>query len=177
MTIAVYCGSGCGNDPCFQKAAESLGRWIGECGHSLVYGGGESGLMGLVAKNAKNSGAKVTGVIPSDVEFIRSRPQPYCDETVFTENMGLRKQKMFELADCFVALPGGIGTVDEISEVITLTKIGVFNKKSVLFNTKGFYDPFRTLLQKMCESGFLKPEEIEHVLFSDNLEEIGRWLA
>ncbi len=166
-----------GNNQAFQKAAEELGRWLGSSGHNLVYGGGESGLMGIVAKNAKAAGAKVTGVVPCDVDFIRSRPQPYCDETLFTATMSERKQKMLELADCFIALPGGIGTIDEISEVITLTKIGVFSKKSILFNTAGFYDSFRSLLNQMCASGFLKSEELTHVLFSDNLQEIGQFLA
>lgn len=176
MTIAVYCGSGMGNNMCFQKAAEDLGRWIGKTGYSLVYGGGEAGLMGIIAKNAKENGARVTGVVPSDVEFIRARPQPYCDEVVFTKNMSERKQKMLELADCFIALPGGIGTVDEISEVITLTKIGVMNKKSILFNTNGFYEPFKSLLSQMCAADFLKEAELSHVLFSDNLQEIGHFI-
>lgn len=176
MNIAVFCGSGMGNNPAFQKAAEALGEWIGKQGHILVYGGGDTGLMGITAKAARENGAKVTGVVPSDVEFIRNRPQPYCDEVIFTKNMSERKEKMQQISDAFVALPGGIGTLDEISEVITLTKIGVINKKSIMLNTEGFYEPFRALIKKMSDSAFLTEDEMKHVLFSDNMDEIQTFL-
>ena len=177
MNIAVFCGSGSGNNKEICKEAGLLGNWIGRNDHTLIYGGGESGIMGIVAKSAKEAGAHVIGVIPSDVDFIKNRPQPYCNETIFTKDMSARKQKMMALADAFIALPGGIGTIDEISETITLTKIGVFNKKSILFNIQGFYDSFKNLLEEMNKTEFLKEEEIKHVLFSDNLEEIENFLV
>ena len=176
MKIAVYCGSGNGNNPSYIEAARELGEWIGKNGHSLVYGGGESGLMGEVSKAAKENGAYVTGVIPFDVAFIANRPQPYCDEVIKTKNMSERKAKMLELSDAFVALPGGIGTLDEISEAVTLTKIGVQNKKSIFFNKDGFYEPLKKMFQKMIESEFMKNEDIEKVCFAEKVEQIEEFL-
>lgn len=176
MKIAVYCGADAGSNPKFTEAAGELGRWIGSKGYSLVYGGGESGLMGVVAKEVFACGMPVFGVVPEDVPFILSRPQPYVTDLIVTENMSTRKQKMLELADAFIALPGGVGTLDEITEVITLTKIGVFGKKSVLFNREDFYEPLRDLFINMDKAGFLKDESMKHVLFSDDVEEIERFL-
>lgn len=177
MKIAVYCGSGMGNNSAYQKSAAELGTWIGKTGHVLVFGGGDTGLMGITAKAAKENGAKVIGVVPSDVEFIKNRPQPYCDEIIYTKNMSERKQAMMEMSDAFIALPGGIGTIDEISEAITLTKIGVFNKKSVLINTDGFYESLKQLFTVMCDSDFLREEEMKHVLFSADIVEIENFLV
>lgn len=172
MKIAVYCGSGVGNNPDYIKGAHELGQWIGKSGHTLVYGGGDAGLMGIVAKEVHDSGSPVIGVVPGDVEFIMARPQPYVTDLRVTENMSSRKQLMVDLADAYIALPGGIGTLDEISEVITLTKIGVFHKPSVLFNRLGFYEPFRQMLKTMQGAEFLRYDEMKHVLFSDSVEEI-----
>lgn len=176
MKIAVYCGSDFGNNEAFTKAAADLGRWLGQAGHSLVYGGGNSGLMGLVAKEVHQAGQTVIGVIPGDVPFIKDRPQPYVTELIVAANMSERKQKMLELAEAFIALPGGIGTLDEISEAITLTKIGVFQKKTVMLNEENFYEPFKRQLEQMEQAGFLKPEAMGHVLFSEDLKEIEGFL-
>ena len=172
MRIAVYCGSDFGNCPAYTQAATELGRWIGKSGHTLVYGGGESGLMGAVAKEVYDSGCKVIGVVPGNVEFIKERPQPYVTELIITANMSERKQKMLDLADAFIALPGGIGTLDEISEAITLTKIGVFDKSCILFNRNDFYEPLKRMLTEMEKAGFLWEESMKHVLFSDDMGEI-----
>lgn len=177
MKIAVYCGSDSGNSDIWKKAAERLGKWIGEHGHTLVYGGGEAGLMGAVARQVHDEGCQVIGVVPGNVEFIRSRPQPYVTKLITTEDMSSRKKTMLELADAFIALPGGIGTLDEVSEVITLTKIGVFSKKCVLFNEDGFYEPLRSMFESMERAGFLRERDMKHVLFSADTEEIGRFLA
>ena len=176
MKIAVYCGSGSGNNPLFIEAAKELGEWIGKSGHSLVYGGGESGLMGEVSKAAKENGAYVTGVIPSDVAFIAERSQPYCDELIRTRNMSERKEKMLEKSDAFVALPGGMGTLDEISEAITLTKIGVFDKKAFFFNRDGYYNPLKKMFEKMIESDFMKEEDIKKVFFAETVLQIEEFL-
>ena len=134
MKIAVYCGSELGSHPEYAKAARELGGWIGNNKYTLVYGGGESGLMGAVAGAVHDAGCEVIGVVPGNVDFIKERPQPYVTELIITNNMSDRKQKMLELADGFIALPGGIGTLDEISEAINLTKICVFHKPCILFN-------------------------------------------
>lgn len=176
MKIAVYCGSGFGAGAAWRKAAVELGQWIGSRGHTLVYGGGDSGLMGLVAQEAFEGGSRVIGVVPGNVPFICERPQPWCSEVITTDSMASRKQRMLDLADAFIALPGGIGTLDEISEAITLTKIGVFDKPSVLVNTNGFYEPFRRQLAQMETSGFIAAGSMAHVLFSDEVEEIARFI-
>jgi len=176
MKIAVYCGSGFGNRPEFADAARELGRWMGSNGHTLVYGGGEAGLMGTIAKEVHDAGQEVIGVIPGNVEFIKSRPQPYVTKLITTENMSERKQTMLEIADAFIALPGGIGTLDEITEVITLTRIGVFDKKSVLFNRNNFYEPLRQMFVDMEVAGLIPENGMRHVLFSDDTDAIGDFI-
>lgn len=177
MKIAVYCGSGMGNDPAFAQAAAELGAWIGENGHTLVYGGGTAGLMGVVAEVAFRRGSTVIGVLPGNVPFICQRPQPFCTQVLTMENMAARKQKMLDLADAFIALPGGIGTLDEISEAITLTKIGVFDKPAVLFNTGSFYAPFRDVLERMIGADLMDASAMQKILFSDSTGEIEAFFA
>ena len=176
MKIAVYCGSDYGNDPDFRLAAARLGSWIGAKGLTLVYGGGDSGLMGITARAVYEAGCPVIGVIPEDVAFIAGRPQPFVTDLITAADMSTRKQKMLSLADAFIALPGGIGTLDEISEAATLTKIGVFHKKCVLFNHKGFYEPLREMFRSMEKAGFLKEADMGHILFSDYTQEIEDFL-
>lgn len=177
MKIAVYCGSGFGNEPAYMEAAREVGQLIGNNGHSLVYGGGGDGLMGEVAKTASGLGAHVTGVVPGDVAFIADRPQLYCNRVIKAKNMSERKAVMLELADAFIALPGGMGTLDEISEAITLTKIGVMNKKSVFFNKNGFYDPLKNMFQTMMDAGFMKQEDLRLVCFAETASQIADFLT
>ena len=172
MKIAVYCASVFGNNEEYVKAARELGQWIGKSNHALVYGGGESGLMGAVAEEVHVAGNEVIAVVPGNVEFIKSRPQPYVTKLITTTNMSERKQKMVELADVFIALPGGIGTLDEISEAIVLTKISASQKPCIFFNRNSFYTPLQELLKKMDQAGFLWGDHMEHVLFSDHVNEI-----
>ena len=172
MKIAVYCASVFGDNEEYTKAARELGHWIGKSKHALVYGGGESGLMGAVAEEVHVSGNEVIGVVPGNVEFIKSRSQPYVTKLITTTNMSERKQKMVELADAFIALPGGIRTLDEISEAIVLTKIAELRKPCILFNRNGFYTPLQEMLKKMEHAGFLWGDHMEQVLFSDHLDEI-----
>lgn len=176
MKIAVYCGADSGIDSAYAEAARELGRWIAAEGNTLVYGGGNAGLMGEVACQVHSLGSEVIGVLPGDVEFIMSRPQPYASQLIVASNMSERKEKMLEIADAFIALPGGIGTLDEISEAITLTKIGVFRKPCILFNRKGFYEPLRNMIEEMEKAGFLNADSIKDVLFSDNTSEIANFL-
>lgn len=177
MKIAVYCGSGTGNNPIYVKVAKELGEWIGKNGHTLIYGGGDTGLMGELAKNAKKEKAYVVGVIPFDVAFIANRPQPYCDEVIKTKNMSERKSTMLNMADAYIALPGGIGTLDEISEAITLIKIGVYkNKQAVLFNKNGFYNPLKEMFRNMIDVDFMKADDVKSVCFAENINDIESFL-
>lgn len=176
MKIAVYCGSTLGNNPRIVEKVKELGKWMGENGHTLIYGGGDAGLMGTIAKEVHAYQNPVIGVLPGNVSFICSRPQPYCSEVIIAKNMNERKQVMLEKADAFIALPGGIGTLDEISEAITLTKIGVFSKPSICFNVDGFYTPFQHMLEEMSQTDFLNGKEMTHVLFSENISCIESFL-
>lgn len=177
MKIAVYCGSSTGSDPACARHAEALGKWIAENHHELVFGGGNAGLMGVVSRSAFESGGKVIGVIPGNIPFIADRPQPYCTEVLTEEDMAARKRKMMELADAYIALPGGIGTLDEMTEVMTLIKIHELPGKAVLYNVGGFFDFFRQQIARMIRSGYMAEQDLERVLFSGSLKEIESFLG
>lgn len=169
MRIAVYLASSFGRDPEFQNIARNIGAWIGDKGHSLIYGGSNPGLMGILADSALTHGAEVTGVIP---EFFEDRKKDEITNTLVVKTMSQRKQKMIELSDAAIALPGGTGTLEEIVEVISLTRIGQSDKECFLYNYNDFYGPLRDLFLKMIDQGFLKPEELNHVHFVESIEEI-----
>ncbi len=175
MNIAVYCGSSSGNDEKYTESAKMLGTWIGKSGNTLVYGGANRGLMGALADSVLENGGKVIGVLP-DVARIQTRKHTGLTECINTTSMAERKAKMIELADAFVALPGGIGTLDEITDVLSLSSLDVVNGPIVLFNTYEYYEPFRAVIRKVIESGFGRPEYFERVLFSDDMDEIEGFL-
>ena len=154
--LCVYCGSAAGHDPVYAEAAHELGLAIAQRGMSLVYGGGHVGLMGIVADAALAAGAKVTGVIPTalmDSEVGHTQ----LTELRVVKDMHERKALMAELADGFVALPGGIGTLEELFEVMTWLQLGYHRKPVGLLNTQGFYDDLLRMLNKQRDTGFLKP--------------------
>ena len=175
MRIAVYCGSRDGNGPEYLAKAEELGRWIGKNGHELVYGGSQGGLMGAVADAALQCGAAVTGVQP-DIPLIKARCHPGLTTLIQTKTMAERRSEMIRLSDAFVALPGGVGTLDEISEVLSLASLDIVQGPVVFVNTLGYYDRLRAFTQDMVERGFAEKEYFDRVLFSDDAEEIGRFL-
>lgn len=154
--LCVYCGSATGHDAVYAESARELGQEIARRGMSLVYGGGHVGLMGVVADAALAAGAEVTGVIPSalmDSEVGHTR----LTKLHVVKDMHERKALMAELADGFVALPGGIGTLEELFEVMTWLQLGYHRKPVGLLNTLGFYDDLVRLLDKQRDAGFLKP--------------------
>ena len=171
MKIAVFCGSTSGKDPIYKDAAKDLGSWIGENKYTLVYGGGDAGLMGEVAKAAHDK-SEVIGVVPGNVDFIKDRPQIYVDKLIEAKDMSDRKHTMFELGDVFIALPGGVGTLDEISETVTLTRIGLYNKPSIFFNRNSYYEPLKKMFEEMEKAGFVDKGYKRFVLFSDDFKEI-----
>lgn len=177
MRITVYCASGMGNDPALRESAAALGGWIVQNGHELVYGGGNSGLMGILANEVFSAGGRVTGVLPANVGFIASRPQIYCTQVITEKDMPARKARMMELAEAFIALPGGVGTLDEVTEVITCVNIGLFDRKVVLFNVKGYYEPLRQQLRAMIENGFLTEDIRKNVYFADNVGDMAAFLS
>lgn len=153
--ICVYCGSGNGRDPVYEAAAETLGRTMAEAGIGLVYGGGGLGLMGATAKSVLAHGGKVTGIIPqflSDKEHMLREVQ----ELIVTEDMHERKKLMFERSDAFVALPGGIGTLEELVEQLTWAQLGRHRKPIVLANIDNFWQPLLSLFAHMRDEAFIR---------------------
>ena len=146
-SICVYCGSSFGHDATYLDAARSLGRLIGEAGLSLIYGGGSVGLMGAVAKSALDHGAQVTGIIP---EFLEQREVMLHEvsDLIVTRDMHERKKLMFQKSDAFVALPGGIGTLEEVVEMMTWAQLGQHRKPVLLANINSFWSPLLELLEQ-----------------------------
>ncbi len=170
-SICVYCGSGTGNDPAYVDAAKALGKAMAEQGITLVYGGGAIGLMGAVAYAVLDHGGKVHGIIP---KFLMSRERALrgTHELVVTDNMHERKQKMFEAADAFVALPGGIGTLEEVVEQMTWAQLGQHRKPILLANIKGFWDPLSSLLLHMRRTEFIRYGLDVEILSADHVADI-----
>ncbi|URD37852.1 TIGR00730 family Rossman fold protein [Methylobacterium tardum] len=154
-TVCVYCGSGFGRDPAFREAAELLGTALAEAGMRLVYGGGDVGLMGTVARAALEAGGHVTGIIP---DFLQAREHMLADiqETVVVPDMHTRKRLMFERSDAFVTLPGGIGTLEELAEQLTWAQLGRHRKPVVLVSVAGFWSPLLALFEHMRGHGFIR---------------------
>ena len=171
-TVCVYCGSSSGTDPAFVEAARELGRILAENRVRLVYGGGTVGLMGALATAVLDHGGEVTGVIP---EFLttRERKLTRAQEIIVTRDMHERKRIMFERADAFAALPGGIGTLEELVEQITWAQLGRHRKPIVIVNIGKFWDPLLALFDHMKALAFIRPgldaecvvvEKVEHIL-------------
>ncbi|HJM48716.1 MAG TPA: TIGR00730 family Rossman fold protein [Alphaproteobacteria bacterium] len=154
-SLCVYCGSSPGARPAYQQAARELGTQLGERGIELVYGGGGIGLMGLVADAALAAGGRVTGIIPGHLEELEVGHGGVRLEVV--PSMHARKQRMFELADAFVALPGGAGTLDESIEIITWKQLRLHDKPLVLLDIEGYWEPFQSLMNHVVAEGFARP--------------------
>lgn len=154
-SICVYCGSGPGTDPRYVAAAQTLGRTIAEAGLGLVYGGGSLGLMGETARATLENGGRVTGIIPTFLSE-RERMLKDVDELIVVDDMHERKMLMFKRADAFVALPGGIGTLEELVEQLTWSQLGQHGKPVVVANIADFWSPFLSLLDHMREQKFIR---------------------
>lgn len=156
-SVCVYCGSGAGNDPAFAGAARDFGKALAEAGLKLVYGGGGTGLMGETARAALAHGGEVVGIIPA---FLREREVQLndCTELVVVPGMHERKQMMFDRADAFVTLPGGVGTLEELTEQMTWAQIGRHRKPILILDVKGFWRPLLALFAHMREAGFIRTE-------------------
>lgn len=176
MNITVYLGSNMGKKPFYRDAVSELGRWIGSHGHYLVYGGSRVGLMGLLADEVLASGGKVIGVEPRF--FVESAVQHEgITELIVVETMAERKTKMIELGDAFVAFPGGTGTLEEISEIMSHNSIGLIAKPCLIYNLNHYYDGLKIQLEHMVDEGFFLPENMEKIRFVSNLTEIERELS
>ena len=168
--ICVYCGSGPGRDPAFAAAARKLGLAMAKNGIGLVYGGGSVGLMGELATTVLDNGGEVTGIIP---EFLANREhQIHRGNVIRTRDMHERKQLMFDHADAFVALPGGVGTLEEVVEQMTWVQLGRHKKPVLLANIKAFWEPLRALLAHMEELDFIRPGLQVDYLVADRIEDV-----
>ncbi|NJL08199.1 MAG: TIGR00730 family Rossman fold protein [Methylacidiphilales bacterium] len=155
--VCVYCGSSAGSEPVFADTARTFGRLLAEHGIRLIYGGGSLGLMGTVARAVTDGGGRVTGIIP---RFLVEREFAFdsAEEMIVTDDMHERKRLMFERADAFVALPGGIGTLEELVEQLTWAQLGRHRKPILIANVEGFWDPLLALLDHMRENTFIRPQ-------------------
>jgi uncharacterized protein (TIGR00730 family) len=173
-SICVYCGSSTGRGETYVKAGEALGRSIAAHGLRLVFGGGTKGVMGAVAKGALEGGGAVTGIIPT---FLLNRegsgvaPGTF-DELIVTADMHERKHTMFDKSDAFVALPGGIGTVEEIVEIMTWAQLGRHRKPMVFANVAGFWDPMLALIEHMKAEGFLHSQHLVQPLIVNTVDQV-----
>ena len=167
--IAVFCGARTGTDPRYLLAARALGQALAERAWPLVYGGGRLGLMGALAQGALDAGGHVTGVIPgflSSLEVLQPGLQTHHTVT----DLFARKALMIELADAFVTLPGGIGTLDELLEVMAWRQLGCFDKPVALLNTARYFDPWRAMLTQAVDEGFVDPLETDRLLVADEVD-------
>ena len=176
MNITVYLGANAGNDPALRDAVRALGRWIGESGNTLVYGGSASGLMGVLAKSVLGAGGKAIGVEP---QFFIDEGYEFdgLTELIVTRDMSERKAKMIELGEAFIALPGGTGTLEEITEVMSKVSLKHLDAPCILYNLNGYYDSLKQLLEHMIEMDLSSREKQEGIYFAENLEKIQKCLA
>ena len=171
MNITVYLGAFEGKDPTLTEAVNELGAWIGKSGNSLVYGGSKSGLMGLIAESVLSAGGQVTGVEPQ--LFIDEGFQyEGLTELIITKDMTERKSKMIELGNAFIAFPGGTGTLEEISEIMSKVSLKQLDAPCILYNLNGYYDNLKALLTHMIEMGLSSEERQKGIYFADSLEQI-----
>jgi len=169
--VCVYCGSGPGTDPAYVAAAEALGVELARAGIGLVYGGGSLGLMGTVARSVLDSGGHVTGIIP---DFLSNRERMLKDvqELIVTRDMHERKKLMFEKSDAFVALPGGIGTLEETVEMLTWSQLGQHVKPILLANVKQFWVPLVELFEHMRAQEFIRQDLMVRYLVAEQIDDI-----
>lgn len=168
-SVAVYCGSALGSNPAFARVAAELGRHIAEAGATLVYGGSNAGLMGVVADAALAAGGQVIGVIPDGL-FEREVAHLGLTELRVVRSMHERKALMNDLAEGFVALPGGIGTLDELVEMYTWNQLGIHHKPCALLNIDGYYDRLVDFLRHAAEQGLLQRRQFERLLVTTEVE-------
>jgi hypothetical protein len=170
-SICVYCASGPGNNPAFMQAAAKFGRILAENGIRLVYGGGSVGLMGALAESVLDHGGAVTGVIP-DFLVNREHMLVRVQERIITPEMHERKRVMFERADAFVALPGGVGTLEELVEQLTWAQLGRHKKPILILNIAHFWDPLCVLIEQMEKLDFIRAGMTVKLLVAERVEQI-----
>lgn len=176
FSICVYCGSRPGDKPVYADAAHAVGTWIGQHGGQLVYGGGRTGLMGMVADATKAAGGRVVGVIPQAL-VDKELANQACDELHIVANMHERKAMMAERSDAFLALPGGIGTFEELFEVWTWRQLGYHDKPIGLLNVNDYYSSMLTFLESTVSNGFMGTWQMDLIRASENAHGLMKFLV
>lgn len=174
-SVAVFCAASEEIDPLYAEAAFEVGALLGRLNACLVYGGARFGLMEATARGAKESGARVVGVVPMILEE-RGRVSALIDEKVNCRNLSERKDIMLERSDILVALPGGIGTLDEIFHVMAAATIGYHSKKVVLYNVNGFWTPLVAMLKESKEKGFLRGDVCRFMAVANSIDELEKMI-
>lgn len=171
MNITVYLGALRGNDPVLKDAVKELGTWIGENNHALIYGGSKSGLMGYIAESVLDAGGDVIGIEP---QFFIDEELQYdgLTELIITQDMTERKTKMIELGDAFIAFPGGTGTLEEISEVMSKISLKQLNAPCIFYNLNNYYKGMKELMSHMIEMWLSTHEKQKGIYFANHLDEI-----
>lgn len=171
MKVAIYCGSSFGNDKIFNEKALEVVDFLSSKKVSIVYGGSKSGLMGTISNEAIKRGMEVIGVITHDLAF-KEIENTSITQLYKVETIRERKTMMEELSDAFIALPGGFGTLEEISEAFTYIQIGLHNKPCALYNLNGYYDKLIEFLKNCVDNGFISKEHVDAIIVSDDIEYI-----
>jgi len=167
MNICVFCGSATGHNPIFAQAAKDLGMLIATNGHTLVYGGGNIGLMGILADSVLESKGKVIGIIP-DFLYRKEIAHTGITELIVVDSMHERKMKMADRADVFIAMAGGLGTLDELAEILTWQQLNLINKPIGILNTHDFFSPLLVMMKSMVNSGFVKEQNLNKIVMANN---------
>ena len=176
MNIGVFCSANNQIDAAFFQQTEELGRWAAKNGHVIVFGGVNQGLMECLAKAVKEAGGETLGVVPSIVEAT-GRTSQYNDRVLTCNNLSERKQLMLDESDVFIALPGGVGTLDEVFTVAASYTIGYHHKRVILYNMKGFWDSTIRMLDDLQQRGMVRGQWRDYICVANNLEEMGDLLA
>ena len=176
MNIGVFCSANNQIDAAYFQLTEELGRWVAKNGHVIVFGGVNQGLMECLAKAVKEAGGKTLGVVPSIVEAT-GRTSQYNDRVLTCNNLSERKQLMLDESDVFIALPGGVGTLDEVFTVAASYTIGYHHKRVILYNMKGFWDSTIRMLDDLQQRGMVRGQWRDYICVANNLEEMGDLLA
>ena len=175
MKITVFCGANNGRNEAYKENAMEVGKWIATNNHTLVYGGGKVGLMGIIADTVLEKNSEVIGIMP---QFLVDREISHTGITEFiiVDDMSIRKEKLIGLGDVFIALPGGPGTLEEISQVISWVRVGKKDAPCILMNINGFYDFLEQYFDKMVKEGFLTKEDRARTLFAKSVSEMGEFI-
>ena len=171
MKICVFCSANAAIDPAFFAKTEELGRWMSEKGHTLVFGGVNQGLMECVAKAVKDAGGHTIGVIPRIVEK-SGRISEYVDVEILCDNLSDRKQLMLDKSDVFIALPGGIGTIDEVFTIAASATIGYHQKRVILYNINGFWDALIQMMDDLQQRGMVRGQWRDYIAVASTIEEL-----